>query len=310
VGAEALGALGSELSPSFSNAGAPKAHHRLRSFPRAFCGEPAAWVAVSLAGALEAEAVGCVGQRGVGAEALGALGSELSPSFSNAGAHRKHTPPTMQAFGAASSSPARPLLRVGQWVARKFVGEGIGWAHSPFQDSRALRRRGAHREPWILPPSTPNGTMQACGAASSPAARPLLRVGQWVARKFVGEGIGWAHSPFQDSRALRRRGAHREPWTLPPSTPNGTMQAFGAASSPAALDGRRVSEGAPGGQLHCPGLLARACAHKMKLSPPAGQTGWSRARQRPAFFTHTARNCFPGAASVRRGVKCDEFCVN
>ena len=33
-------------------------------------------------------------------------------------------------------------------------------------------------------------TKEACGAASSPPARPLLPVGQWVARKSVGEGIG------------------------------------------------------------------------------------------------------------------------
>ena len=114
------------------------------------------------------------------------------------------------------------------------MGEGIGWDHSPFPASRALRRRGALREPWILSPSTADGTMQACGAASSPPARPLLLVGQWVARKSVGESIGWAHSPFPDSRALRRRGALREPWILSPSTADGTMQAYGAASSPPA----------------------------------------------------------------------------
>ena len=126
---------------------------------------------------------------------------------------------TKEACGAASSPPARPLLPVGQWVARKSVGEGIGWAHSPIPASRALRRRGALRGPWVLPPSTAGcETKVAFGAASSPPARPLLPVGQWVARKSVGEGIGWAHSPIPASRALRRRGALRGPWVLPPST--------------------------------------------------------------------------------------------
>ena len=191
----------------------------------------------------------------------------------------------MQAFRAASSPPACPLLRVGQWVARKSVGEGIGWAHSPFQASRALRRRGALRGPCILPPSTaderPKGSLrraQGLGArtplphaahslslecpsqrnrhpsprlaaerareahkstvlcfwaASSPPARPLLRLGQRVARKSVGEGIRWAHSPFQDSRALRRRAAlRRVPGPAPRRRPPPAAAAAAAAAPP------------------------------------------------------------------------------
>ena len=114
----------------------------------------------------------------------------------------------------ARHRPVRCFEWVSGWLGSPWGGHWVG----PLAISRLtspLRRRGALREPWILPPSTPNGTMQACGAASSPVARALLRVGQWVARKSVGEGIGWAHWPFQDSRALRRRGALREPWILP-----------------------------------------------------------------------------------------------
>ena len=71
------------------------------------------------------------------------------------------------------------------------LGEGIGWVHSPIPASRALRRRGALRA-GLVDLAAFDGrceTKEACGAASSPPARPLLPVGQWVARKSVGEGI-------------------------------------------------------------------------------------------------------------------------
>ena len=70
------------------------------------------------------------------------------------------------------------------------LGEGIGWVHSPIPASRALRRRGALRA-GLVDLAAFDGrceTKEACGAASSPPARPLLPVGQWVARKSVGEG--------------------------------------------------------------------------------------------------------------------------
>ena len=75
------------------------------------------------------------------------------------------------------ATAARPLPLVGQWVARKSVGEGIGWGRSPFPDSRALRRRGALREPWFLPPLTADETKEACGAASSDATGPSAAPG-------------------------------------------------------------------------------------------------------------------------------------
>ena len=57
------------------------------------------------------------------------------------------------------------------------MGKGIGWARSPFPDSRALRRRGALREPWFLPPLTADETKEACGAASSDATGPSAAPG-------------------------------------------------------------------------------------------------------------------------------------
>ena len=56
------------------------------------------------------------------------------------------------------------------------------------------------------PPSTADETKEAYGAASSPPARRLLLVGQWVARKSIWEGIGWAHSPVPAFGAHGRRG--------------------------------------------------------------------------------------------------------
>ena len=52
------------------------------------------------------------------------------------------------------ATPARRLPLAAKWMARGSMVEGVGWLHSHIPASQALRRRGALRGPWILPPST------------------------------------------------------------------------------------------------------------------------------------------------------------
>ena len=134
---------------------------------------------------------------------------------------------TKVACGAASSPPARPLLPVGQWVARKSVGEGIGWAHSPIPASRALRRRGALRGPWILPPSTADVRPRKL-AARRARHRPV-RCSQWVS--------GWLGSPW--GRALGGPTRH-----FKPHEPSGdAVPSAGRGSILAAFDGQWRPQG-------------------------------------------------------------------
>ena len=59
-------------------------------------------------------------------------------------------------------------------------------------------------------PSTLHETKEAHGAATSPPARRLLLVGEWMAKGFMVEGIGWPQPPIPASGALGQRGALRE----------------------------------------------------------------------------------------------------
>ena len=107
------------------------------------------------------------------------------------------------------------------------MGEGIGWDHSPFPASGAHGRRGALREPWIAALDAANETREACGAPISPPALRLPRVGQSVARKSMGEGIGWDHSPFPASEAVGARGERSLPVTAHTTTTGGGSTTIG-----------------------------------------------------------------------------------
>ena len=182
----------------------------------------------AMASAMVVGAVTCTGSNEEPSPCAHAGGGALK--WSSAHTHRVQG-------GAASSPPARPLLPVGQWVARKSVGEGIGWVHWPIPASRALRRRGKRlravcvkkaglrlaRDQPVCPAGGLSFTLWAHARASSPGQcscppgapsltrRPSRAAGELAAPQacIVPLGVegGKIQGPRRAPRRLRARGA-------------------------------------------------------------------------------------------------------
>ena len=84
-------------------------------------------------------------------------------------------------------------------------------ANSSLRGPRAARR--PPRESCIVALRRPTRRSKQ-GTPISPPARRLPLVGEWVARGFVVEGVGWPQPAFPESGALGRRGALLESRTV------------------------------------------------------------------------------------------------